>query len=231
MTKTTILLACLATAVFVFSCGTGSPTTAPVKPPVTPGVSTVTIKLDFTGPDVSPASVYACWIENEAEKNVKNVYVCNSAVGINKKLTGDALPFWKTIKFLENNKTDGVTGASVQGITGLSVSRTLLEGFPSRFRVYFEIDRSENGNTYFIDRPSMIFRSELIDTASLSSSPYALSAYGWMANSTQSGTYSQKPKTAIPEFAINKLFTELSWIQNTSDMVSSLSVTVAKAGD
>ncbi|HNY21506.1 MAG TPA: hypothetical protein PKO22_05075, partial [Treponemataceae bacterium] len=66
MTKTTILLACLATAVFVFSCGTGSPTTAPVKPPVTPGVSTVTIKLDFTGPSTSMGTVYACWIENEA---------------------------------------------------------------------------------------------------------------------------------------------------------------------
>jgi len=228
-----MLSACLALTIFTFSCGTGSPTTAPVTtpPPVTPANSELAVKIDFTGPDVSPNSVYACWIENESGTNVKNLYVCNTVVGIGKTLTGDALPLWKTVKYSENNVIDGVTGASVQGNTGLSVSRDLPTEFPTKFRVCFEIDRSLNKNTYFDDRPSMIFRSVLIDAAALSSSPYALSAYAWMANGTQSGTYGQNPLSPIPGFATYKLMTDLSWIASTADMVSSLSVTVTQIND
>jgi hypothetical protein len=224
MTKTTISMALLATAIMMLSCGTGSPTTAPV----TNTDSDFTVTLDFSGPSVSPSSVYACWIENEAGDNVKNLYVCNSVVGIGRTLTGDALPFWKTVKYTANDDIDGITGASVQGSAGLSVSRNVSAGFPTKFRVYFEIDRSVNNNTYFGDRPSMIFRSELIDATSLSSSPYPLTAYAWMANGTDSGTYSQAPNTTIPGFATYKLMTDLSWIQNTTDMVSSLAVTVSQ---
>lgn len=229
MTKSMISTACLATAIFVCSCGAGNPTH-----PVTPNSgaetdSALSVKLDFSGPTVSPSSVYACWIENETGVNVKNLYVCARVT--NDTLTGDALPLWKTVKYAQNDDIDGVSGASIQGAVGLSVTRKIPAGFPSKFRVYFEIDRSLNANTYFTDRPSMIFRSELIDASALSSSPFPLTAYAWMANDTEGEPYGQNPKTTIPDFETYKLMTDLSWIADTGDMVSSLSVTVSETDD
>ena len=60
-----------------------------------------TINVNFTGPSVSPEAAYTCWIESEAGVNIQNLYVCNRIVGITKTLTGDALPYWKTVKYVE----------------------------------------------------------------------------------------------------------------------------------
>jgi hypothetical protein len=187
------------------------------------------VTLNFTGPSVSPNTVYTCWIEDESGKDISNFYVCNRAVGIGVTLTGDALPYWKTVKYPKNTNVDGVTGASIQGDAGLNVTRTIDFGSVTRFRVCFEIDRSTNSNAYFVDRPSFIYRSDVIDLGSLSS-PYTLSLYGWMSNDTTGGSYDQQPKSGvtITDFAKYKLMTDTSYIAPTNDMVSSLSFSIAK---
>lgn len=112
-----------------------------------PAPTGTVINFSFTGPAVSPNTVYCVWIEDEGGKNLQNLYVCNRVVDIGGSLLGDDLPNWKTKKYPENKKIDGVTGASTQ--ESKTVSRSLSVGSAKRFRVCFEIDRSRNGNAYF----------------------------------------------------------------------------------
>ncbi|MDA3900436.1 MAG: InlB B-repeat-containing protein [Spirochaetes bacterium] len=192
------------------------------------------IRLTFNGPSVSPASVYACWIENEDGTLLQNIYICKRVAtkvepesGVS-PLLGDAIPYWLIQKYPDSD-VDVITGASVQGSVGLSVTRDLALALSGeQFRVVFEIDRSANGNDYFIDRPSFIYRSELIDTGSLLVE-YPLSLYGWMANDTTSaGQYSQAlhEGVTIPGFAPYVLMTDLGYISDVDDMVTELKVVV-----
>lgn len=212
-----------------------SPTTAttPASPTVTS--EQLTLTLTFQGPSVSPAAVYASWLEDESGKNVHNVYVCNRLVGIGGGLTGDAIPYWATIKHKELAAIDGITGGSIQGNVGLTVVRTIPIGSPAKFRACFEIDRSNNNNAYFKDRPSFIYKSGLIDGISPSTTPYTLSLEGWMSNKTgtvadnsASSSYSQQPNTAIDNYKPYVYMTDLSWIAPVDDMVSVLTVSVTK---
>jgi hypothetical protein len=205
-------------------------TSATVTPTPTTLSSAHSLTLQFAGPSVSSSTVYAAWLEDESGACIQNIYVCNRllpAITDTSSLTGIAIPNWRLNKYTQNNTVDGVTGASVQGTAGLSVTRSLSIGSARKFRAYFEIDRSWNDNTYFSDRPSFIYRSGLIDLDNLQSS-YALSLYGWMSNDTGSsaGTLSQEPLSNISGWAKETLMTDLSYIAPTNDMVSSLSVTV-----
>jgi hypothetical protein len=190
-------------------------------------VSSYQATLTFNGPTVSHGTAYVCWIENESGTDIQNFYVCNRVVAIGGALTGTAIPYWKTTKYNVLSNIDGVTGASIQGAVGLSISRTLNIGAVRKFRVCFEIDMSLNSNTYFGDKPAYIYRSDVIDLDSLSSSAYNLSLYGWMSNDT-TGTYGQAPITAITGWTTYKLMTDLSYIAPVTDMVSTLTILISK---
>ena len=231
------LCALFSAGLILAACDSGSsPTDAtPTSPVVTS--EQLTLTLTFRGPSVSPSAVYACWIEDERGKDIQNVYVCNSAVGIGKTLTGDALPYWKTGKHAELAEIDGVTGASTQGNAGLTVTRTIPIGSPVKFRACFEIDRSLNDSANFGDRPSFIYKSDVIDATGLSPSPYELKLAGWMSNETgmaadgtEGSPYGQQPKAGvkIPGYAPYAYMTDLSWIAPVGDMVSLLTVSVTK---
>jgi len=63
-----------------------------------------------------------------------------------------------------------------------------------RFYILFEVDRSYNGNTNFPkDRPSVLYKSPLIDLDNLQSR-YALSPAGWMCNATVGAAYVWVPE-------------------------------------
>jgi hypothetical protein len=181
------------------------------------------LTFNFQGPSVKSKTVYVCWIEDENGNNLQNIYVCNRTVNIGGGLLGDDLPYWKKNK----SPVDGVTGASVQ--KSLNVTRIINIGNIRHFRVCFEIDRSENGNEYFYDRPSFIYRSDVIDLDKLQMS-YSLNLYGWMANDNSNPKkYSQQPKdkNKIPGFEQYKLMTDTSFIADTSDMVSSVKAVIS----
>lgn len=194
--------------------------------------SDYSLTFSFNGPRVSPNTVYAVWIEDETGKILQNVYVCSkeaSQVGLIRQLTGDALPNWLTKKYPQHKDINGITGASVQ--EALSVSRGLSIGSVRKFRVCFEIDRSQNGNSYFTDRPAFTYASGLIDLDDLRPS-YQLTFSGWMSNATGGTPYGQQPLSVIPGFAQYAFMTDPAYIKDGSgsldDMVSSAQATVTK---
>jgi hypothetical protein len=183
------------------------------------------ISLSFSGPNVSPQAVYASWVEDENENNIQNIYICNSLLGIGKTLHGDAIPYWTTVKYPQNKTVDGVTGASIQ--KEFKIQRDLILNTKNKFKVCFEIDRSLNDNEYFNDRPSFVYKTNLIDINDLKDS-YTLNLVGWMTNDTNTGTYSQAPIKDIPDYEEYKLMPDLSYIEDHGDMVNSLEVTLLK---
>ena len=189
------------------------------------------VLLNFSGPSVSPAVVYVAWIENENGNNLQNLYICNSVLGIGKTLTGVALPYWHTEKYSAATPddfppTDGLTGASTQ--VSKTISRDLSIGSETKFRLCFEIDRSLNANEYFTDRPSFIYKSEVIDLSALKSS-YSLPLVAFMPNATLDGTWSQKPRDGktVTGFAAYAYLTDLTYIAPIDDMVTGLSAEVS----
>lgn len=194
-----------------------------------PAPTGTTINVSFTGPAVSPSTVYCLWLEDESGRNLQNLYVCNRVVDIGGGLLGDALPNWKTKKYPDNSRIDGVTGASTQ--KSKTVSRSLNAGSVKRFRVCFEIDRSRNGNAYFTDRPAFTYATEFIDLDSLKPE-YPLSLIGWMANDTDGTPYGQQPQQAIPGFQQYLLMADTSYVEDsdgsTADMVDSATAAVVK---
>ena len=196
------------------------------------GGTSYLLTLDFSGPSSGSNTVYACWIENENGDNIRNFYICNKL--ISGGLTGIAIPYWKTVKQTQNPDVDDVTGASVQGKTGLNVTRTFDFGSAAKIRVCFEIDRSWNGNDYFPDRPCFIYKTELI-TLSGETAAYDLHLYGWMSNASSDKSLSQQPKVPIPGYDTYKLMTDTSYLADTAgsydDMVLQshpVTVTIAK---
>lgn len=213
--------------------------------------SSGTVSLVFTGPSDSTNSLstaYVAWIENEEGDNLQNLYVCNRVAAnvgyidpdpdtTYSGLYGTALPNWSTIKYVNNSDIDDVTGASTQLSNTITVS--LDVGSETEIYVFFEIDRSKNSNTYFYDRPSYTYKSDLIDIDSLSTDgSYSFELNGWMSNDTgntdQYIQYSQEPKETITGWAVETYMTDayLSWIAdsegNTDDLVTSLTVTISE---
>jgi len=194
--------------------------------------SEYTVKFSFTGPATSPPKVYAVWLEDESGKNIQNVYVCSkeaSLVGLVPVLTGDALPNWLTKKYPQHKDINAVTGASIQ--SGFSVSRGISVGSVKKFKVCFEIDRSTNGNAYFIDRPAFSYATGVIDLDDLQQS-YPLALSGWMANDTSGTPYGQQPQSTIPGFAQYAFMADLTYIKDGTgsldDMVSSAQAIVTR---
>lgn len=183
--------------------------------------------LDFIHgalPSGSGAVVYACWIEDENGHFLQNVFVCDKL--IKGGLTGVAIPMWKTTTYPLD--IDAVSGATVTN--NLSFTTGLKE-VSKKLRVYFEVDHSWNGNTYFYDRPSFIYRSDLIDVANLNVGGYDLSPLGWMSNDSEGTSTGQQPKSAIDGYEQYKLMegtANLQYIQDSSYMTSTLKATVRK---
>ncbi len=180
--------------------------------------SAKTYKLTIDFPEVSDAgrgAVYVAWIEDEGGENIQNLYLCNTIkvdVAVNdKRLDGIALPYWRKEKISNTdfNNVDAITGSSIQN--NFNFSRSLELGGVTKFYVCFEIDRSENGNEYFVDRPCFIYRTEQIDLSNLKSS-YEFSLVAYMANDTEGSKYSQKPKKDIPGFIMFKYMEDITYI-------------------
>jgi hypothetical protein len=190
-------------------------------------VSNYRINLKFehnTPPSGSGNVVYACWIEDEDGNFIQNIYVCNRLLG--DMLTGTAIPRWKTTDYPLD--IDTVSGASIDDNLDYT---TDLNDTSRKFRVFFEVDHSWNGNDYFYDRPSFIYRSGSIDINNLVSPGYELDLIGWMSNDTEGSGVGQQPKTAIAGFEQYKLM-ELPaysiYIADSSYMKKTLKVTVTK---
>ncbi len=181
------------------------------------------VKFVFAGPSTSTGLSYVAWIEDESGNNLQNLYVTKKLS--KETLLGDALPYWSTLKRPQNGSVDGVTGASTN--LALTITRDLNPTAIRKIRVCFEIDRSKNDNSYFYDRPSFIYWTDIIDLDSLNSS-YSMSLIGWMANDSTGTTYGQQPKaTPTPSwFSQYTLITDKLYIELVNDMVTNVTVHV-----
>ncbi len=220
-TRDRILFCCALLTLAFASCEQESPD------PASASVSASAVTLAYEGPDFTSWKViYAAWIEDETGRNVQNVYVCKHA--IDQDLTGVVLPYWATVKKKEHPDVDGISGPSTQ--KSASVTRSLALSNAKKFRVCFEIDRSKNGNGYFIDRPSFIYKTGFIDPQGPKAT-YGLLLTGWMSNDT-TGTYSQAPTQTIPGWKAYTLMDNLEYIAEAgttdtwTDMVTSLTAFV-----
>ena len=193
------------------------------------------IKLEFDGKTgLSPNYVYVTWLEDTAGRNIQNLYVCPRAMPPNTNgLQGHGLPVWSRPTdgaYYEHTEIDALSGSTPVGT--VEIEATLTNRAIRKFYVFFEIDRSLNGNTYFTDRPAFLYKSELIDLDNLKPS-YNFTLTGWMINDTHSGTYSQAPKDMndFPGYTnvsdlMYQFMTDLSYIAPVDDMIISLSASV-----
>lgn len=224
----TVTAVAVGTATITATAGdtTNGTKTAVCEVIVSPGVT-----LTYTGPNFTSWKVlYAAWIEDENGNNLQNLYVCTRVKAQN--VTGTALPYWEKNKRTQlSSDIDAVTGASAQGSN--TITRILSLGSVRKIRVCFEIDRSTNGNDYFMDRPSFTYKTDLIDLDNLVT-PYNLNLDGWMSNGT---TVSEEPSfgqdtTTVPDWEAYKYMYNLLYVakggttNDWTDMVTSLTATV-----
>jgi hypothetical protein len=195
------------------------------------------LTIHFPGvSNVGWAAVYVAWAEDSLGNNIQNIYICNSIVDDMTKnknrLTGVALPYWSKTKTANTDLShvDAITGASVQKPTTIK-SNIAIEPSQS-FRVCMEIDRSVNGNAYFTDRPSFIYKTGLLTMDSLPGN-FNLRLMGFMANDTKDKKFGQTPPLQdIPGFEAWKYMENTEYLKpidlllNETEGQSNLSVTI-----
>lgn len=218
----------LAVALLALACAQNPASSGSPQSPAAPaGGKGYTVGFAFTpvSPLPSSAMVYAVWLEDKAGNNLQNLYVCQKVA--KNSLTGTPLPNWNGAKRAQLGSVDAVSGASVQ--SGFSVGRSLAVGSARVFRVCFEVDRSTNGNDYFVDRPAFTYATDWIDLDRLAPA-YPLAVVGWMSNDTAGSPYGQQPTTTIPGFGKYVFMTDLGYIKDKfgslKDMVEGAAATV-----
>ncbi|MFW5777329.1 MAG: hypothetical protein ACOCZB_08600 [Spirochaetota bacterium] len=201
--------------------------------------TTYSLAVDVEGKDTN--FVYVCWLEDASGDTIQHVFVCTRAgLPDTTGLLKTGLPIWSRTPGgaweEHQDDIDAVTSATVRD--DFSLQAELVDPSVRQFRVLFEIDRSTKANAYFNDRPSFLYRSDLIDLDDLQPS-YSFELVGWMINDTLSGTYSQAPLD-LDEFpffdevddAVFNYRTELEYIENTGggydDMIDQITATVTE---
>lgn len=166
------------------------------------GVSTIKVNVsshDWGAPD-SRSIAYACWIEDESGTTVQPLRISSFHFGS----SGRVLPIWNRtasdtgdaanrgakndLDFSnpgpDKDEIDAVTAATEDGNFVISRPPYFDTSSVRKFYILFEVDRSYNGNTYFTkDRPSMLYKSPLIDLDNLQPE-YSFQLAGWMCNGT-----------------------------------------------
>ncbi len=177
-----------------------------------------TLTLNF--PEISPNgwdATYVAWIEDLNGNNLQNLYICEKVLtditSNPDQLLGEPLPYWRKNKLsvIDLSQIDAITGASIQ--KSFKIARELyISNNNSKIIVCLEIDRAKNGNEYFDDRPSFIYKTDTIDLNNLKDS-YSLKLNGFMADKTATKGFAQNPPIKpIPDFYPNKYDTNIQYI-------------------
>ncbi len=176
--------------------------------------------LTLNFPEISSngwKAAYVAWIEDLEGNNIQNLYICekilNDITSNPDQLLGEPLPYWRRNKssVINPSQLDAITGASIQ--KAFNIKRELyINNKKLKIRVCIEIDRSKNGNEYFEDRPSFIYKTDTIDLNKLNDS-YLLKLNGFMADNTSHKGFAQNPPIKpIPDFSPYKYDTSIQYI-------------------
>jgi hypothetical protein len=155
------------------------------------------LKLDFAyGSDgnTSGGNIYVAWVEDMDGNVIQNLTICKRL--LDGSLTNTALPFWKTFRYNEAQvATDAVTSATLAK-QNFKISRTFKNTTITKFKVYFETDRSFDKNDWFVDpndnnrgdQPATLY-SAVVNLADAQDT-YALTLEAWTPNEGTIGTLS-----------------------------------------
>ncbi len=176
--------------------------------------------LTINIPEVSSSgwkAAYVAWIEDLDGNNLQNLYICEKILkditSNPDQLLGEPLPYWRRIKsyVIDPSLVDAITGASIQ--KSHSIIRTFyINDKNLKIKVCLEIDRSKNGNKYFEDRPSFIYKTDTIDFNTLESK-YSLKLRAFMADNIATKGFAQNPPIKpIPDFSPYKYDTAIQYI-------------------
>jgi hypothetical protein len=171
--------------------------------------------------------IYVIWLENPDKAFVRYLFTCerldylafkgtDSYSNIFSKAT---CPYWRKGLY-ETTKNDGVdvmSGATQRGMDFSTTPITLPAGSPSRFTVYFEIDRSFDPNDWWTDQPALLYAADVeLDGSAVKTFP--LTVRGWSRNAgggsggneNNAGTPGDPPSSAVGD-----LRTDMRYITNS----------------
>lgn len=137
------------------------------------------------------SNVYVSWIENAEVSFIQNITVCKRLV--NNTLTGKVLPYWKVNIYPSSKvEADAISSATIQD-KSFKVNFALKDSSIKEFSVYFELDRSNEYNDWFIDnrdqgarnfvqdQPAILYRADVnLNNTNLKN--YELELYAWTPN-------------------------------------------------
>lgn len=171
----------------------------------------------------APASniIHVAWIENRDESFFRYLftsrYLLNGSA-ISNIPNKKTCPYWRTGLY-ETSLDDGIDAMSgptkkPEGAnTGFSSTIAIPAGSPSRFTVYFEIDRSYDGNDWWTDQPAILYAADIDLSGGEAQITVSLAARGWSRNA---GGGSGGNENAIsgnpPASAIGALQSEMRYI-------------------
>ncbi len=146
-----------------------------------PAENGITLEVSYEhGTNLSPKAwknIYVVWIENQESAFLQNIIICRKL--IDGGLTGTALPYWKFNKYPKSDKyeIDAVTGAT-KANTDFTETAKIKDSKIRKFTVYFELDRSFDGNSWFpSDQPSLLYKADIDLDSPVNE--YELKPYGW----------------------------------------------------
>ena len=164
------------------------------------------VSLSYTkGTNISPAIVYAIWLEDRKGEFLYPIYICKRL--LNDSLTGTALPYWWMNKRpkMDEGLIDAVTGATVKS-SDFEVSAKITNPPSSELTIYVEMDHSFDSNDWFSDQPAIVWSSNFdLNKRPLSSE---LTPIGWTP---------AKTLKSIPDAEGGKLHQEMRYITNHKD--------------
>lgn len=158
------------------------------------------------GTAISPAIVYAIWLETDASSFVQPIYVCSRLM--NGSLTGTALPYWSTKRraLATEEQVDAVTGATVKA-SDFEVTHSLVGPSFTRFTVYVEMDHSFDANDWFDDQPAVLWSARVDLEQAVSD--IQLEPMGWTPN--------EKTVGQVPGTTMGTLEPEMRYITRRND--------------
>jgi hypothetical protein len=171
--------------------------------------------------------IYVAWIQDSSKSFVRYIYTCARLLNNSEKPNipaKDTCPFWRIGLYdtTIDDAVDVVSGATKTS-TDFNESITIPAGSPSRFTVYFEYDRSFDGNDWWTDQPAIVYSADVELDGSATKS-FALTARGWSRNAGGgSGGNMNNIDSDFPNATdVGELVTEMRYITNHAELGSEL---------
>lgn len=171
------------------------------------------------GVTTSYANIYVAWIENQDRSCIQYITSCAKLLNHSNIESKDACPYWRKGLY-ETPADDGIDARSGATEKNKNFEKriTLPAGSPSRFTVFFEIDRSFDGNDWWTDQPAILYAADVDLSGGETQKTVSLSPRGWSRNNDNenggNGGNGKKFSANPPdsECAIGSLNTEMRYI-------------------